>query len=300
MTSIHMTPIDIFRGTTVAVIFGLNFAVAKTALMELPPLLLLLLRFGLIALLLLPFCSLPRARLRGILLVSLTLCGVHFPLMFHGIAGVDAATAALAIQLQVPFASLLALVLFRDALGWRRGLGMVIAFAGILVIAGEPRPGENPMALLLVIAASLVFSIANIQIKQLGDIDSLTLTAWMSLFALPVLLAQTLILETGQLAAIRAASWYAWGGLVYMSVALSGIGYGLWYPFLRRYDVNQTMPFLMLVPVFGVAGGVWLHGETLSLPLIGGGVLTLAGVGLIVRRRSAVQAQPARQETILK
>src|SRR3546814_9270170 len=48
-------------------------------------------------------------------------------------------SASIAIQLQVPFASLLAAIFFKDKLGWRRGFGMLIAFFGVAVIAGEPR-----------------------------------------------------------------------------------------------------------------------------------------------------------------
>src|SRR3546814_13938595 len=69
--------------------------------------------------------------------------------------------SSIAIQLQVPFASLLAAIVFKDKLGWRRPLGMAIAFIGVAVIAGEPRLAGQYLALGFVIIASFIWSIAS-------------------------------------------------------------------------------------------------------------------------------------------
>ena len=59
---------------------------------------------------------------------------------------------------------------------------------------------------------------------------------------------------------------------------------------MRRYDINQVIPFTLLVPIFGVAGGVLFLGEVLTLSLMVGGCLTVAGVAIIVLRRPKVAA----------
>ncbi|HYD65794.1 DMT family transporter, partial [Azospirillum sp.] len=134
-----MTPQDVGLALLVMALWGLNFVAAKIGLAEFPPMLLMGMRFTLVAALLLPFVRMPRGKMRGIFLLSVILGTVHFPLMFNGIKGLDAATASVAAQLQVPFASLLAALFFKDKLGWKRAFGMVVAFAGVLLIAGEPR-----------------------------------------------------------------------------------------------------------------------------------------------------------------
>ncbi len=70
-----------------------------------------------------------------------------------------------------------------------------------------------------------------------------------------------------------------------MAVMVTVVGYGLWYHLLRHHPVNQTMPFTLLVPVFGVVFGVLLLGETLTWRTVVGGLLTLFGVSVIVLRR---------------
>lgn len=276
---------DLALTLLVMLIWGLNFPVAKTVLEEFPPLLLMGLRFTLVAALLVPFVRVPREKMKGVLIFSVLLGAMHFPLMFTGLAGVDAATASIATQLQVPFSSLLAAVVFRDKLGWRRAVGMAIAFGGVLVIAGEPRLADGVDAVLLIVGASFVFAIANIHVKRMGEIDGFELNGWMALFAAPQLLALSLLLEDGHWDAISSASWIAWAGIVFMAVMVTLISYHLWFPLLRRYDVNQTMPWTLTAPVFGVASSTILLGDPLTPGLIFGGLMTIAGVAIIVIRR---------------
>ena len=279
-----MSPLDLLIAMVVVALWGINFAVAKIALFEFPPLLLMGMRFLIVAALLLPFVRMPRGRVRGVLVLSVILGTIHFPMMFNGIKGIDAATASVVAQLQVPFASLLAAVVFKDRLGWRRAMGMLVAFAGVLLIAGEPRLGDSLWALGLVVGGSFAFAAANVQIKRLGNIDGFALNAWMALFAAPQLLILSGLFEHGQWEAVRTASWEAWGSLFYIAVLATIVAYGMWYRLMRRYDVNQAVPFMLLIPLFGVLSGVVLLGEPVTWTLAVGGLLTVAGVAVIVMK----------------
>ncbi|NIA68611.1 EamA family transporter [Pelagibius litoralis] len=274
-------------------IWGLNFAVAKIGLTQLPPLIFMTLRFLLVAALLLPFAKLPRGQWLPLFGISFTLGILHFSFMFTGLITLDAATAAIAIQLQVPFAALLAAFFFNDKLGWRRGFAMLLAFAGVAVIAGEPRLDGQYTALGFVIFAACMWSVANVQIKRLGQIDGFTLNAWISVFAMPQLALASLLLEDGQWAALQQANFWAYFAIVYQAVAVVVIGYGAWYWMLRRYQMNQIMPAMLLIPVFGVLSGIVFLGETLTANLVIGGLLTVGGVGIIILRRPKATAPEA-------
>ena len=288
-----VSPLHLAVFVGVMLIWGLNFAVAKVGIEQIPPILLMALRFALVALLLGPFVKPPTGRWPQIVAISVTLGLLHFAMMITGLAGIDAATAAITIQLQVPFAALLAAIVFKDMIGWRRALGMAIAFAGVALIAGEPRLEGSLTAFFLVVAAACIWSVANIQIKLLGEIDGMTLNAWIAILATPQLLIASLILEEGHVRALAEADWRAWAAVAYNGIVVFGLGYGLWYRMLRRYSVNQSMPFMLLVPVFGVFSGVIFLGEALTLYLVLGGLLTVFGVGIIVLRRPKVAAPEA-------
>ena len=276
----------------VMVLWGLNFVAAKFGFRELEPMFLLSLRFLAMGLVLIPFVRIPRGKMGHVLGLSFTLGSLHFGLMFTGVAGVDAAVAAIAIQLQVPFASILAAILFKDYLGWRRMLGMVGAFAGIALIAGEPRMESSLFHLGLVVVASLVFATSNIQLKAMGDAPPLGVLGWSSLFAAPQLFLLSLIFEDNHWRDFQAAGLYGWGAVAYMTVCVGLIGYGIWYSLMRRYAVNQIMPFTLLAPVFGVLGGVGILGEQMSWQVIAGTAVTLAGVAVIVLRRPGTADAP--------
>jgi O-acetylserine/cysteine efflux transporter len=71
-------------------------------------------------------------------------------------------------------------------------------------------------------------------------------------------------------------------------------GYGVWYDLMRRFAVNQVMPFTLLVPVFGVLSGVIFFGDPLTLAILIGGACTVVGVAIVVIRRPRVVAPSTR------
>lgn len=280
-----MKPAHILLALLIMLIWGLNFVMAKIGLAEFPPLLLVGLRFTLVAVLLVAFVPVPRDKLPQILAVSVVMGSLHFSLMFTGFAAVDASVAAIAVQIQVPFSSLLAAMFFGDKLGWRRAVAMVVAFAGIAIVAGEPRMETKLAPLAMIIAASFLWAIGSFQVRQMGKMNEFSMNAWMAVFTAPQLFIASALFESGQIDAIANASWAAWGAIAFMAIFVTIVGYGLWYYLLPRYPVNQTMPFILLMPVFGVLFGVWLLDEVLSWQMVAGGALTLAGVGVIILRR---------------
>jgi len=277
----------------VAFIWGVNFAVVKIGLGHWPPLLFVGIRFVAVAAALAPFMRrLPRGKLIQVLGLSVSLGVLHFGTMFAGLRNLDAATAAIAVQIQVPFAAILAAIVFQETLHWRRIAGILTAFAGVACLAGEVHFGGGQLgSLALVIVAACVWATSSVQIKLLGDeIEILNLNGWVALLAAPQTLLASYFLETGQLDAILNANLQAWSVIAYQAIFVSVIGYSIWYRMMRQFPVNQVMPFTLLVPLFGVLSGVVMLGEHPTFLMAVGGVLTLFGVAVVVLRRPRVIA----------
>ena len=77
------------------------------------------------------------------------------------------------------------------------------------------------------------------------------------------------------------ASTETWVAILHMGIIVSIVGHGLWYRLVPKYRTNQTMPFTLLIPVFGVSFGIVLLGETLTWLIFAGGLVTLAGVAIV-------------------
>jgi len=292
-----MKPLDLCLMLAIMLVWGGNFVVAKLGLAEIPPILFMALRFGIAAAVLVPFVRMPREKLGPIALLSFTLGCAHFSTMFTAVDMLDAATSSILIQIQVPFAALLSALFMNDPIGWRRALGMAIAFGGVVVIAGEPRFAGSLWPIMLVMIASFLWAVANIQIKLLGAVDGYSLNAYMALFATPQLVLTSFLIEDGQIAALAAASWVAWSAILFQAIVIAVVTYAAWCRLVRDYSVNQTMPFTLLVPVFGVIAGVVLLGDPLTWSTIIGGVATILGVAIIVLRRPRLPEPEAAAKT---
>lgn len=292
-----MSLVDLFLTVILLLIWGINFAISKAGLEVLPPLLFVTLRFAIAAALLVPFARIPRGQF-GMIAILATVFAAHFALMYIGMRGVDAGIAAIASQAQVPFSSIMSAIVFKDHIGWRRALGLAIAFVGIFVLFGEPRLSAEPLPVFLILVAAFLWASANILIKRMSNFDGYALNAYVALFIAPELLIASLAVEQGQVAAMENAGWIGWGAVAFVAVLVAVVSYIIWYRLLRRYPVNYIMPITLIVPVLGVLFGVLLRGEPLTWPIITGGVITLAGVGIIVLRRPQTAAPEAATKSL--
>lgn len=286
-----MSLVDFAATMLVVVIWAFNFVAGKIGLGEFPPLLMLGLRFALAGALLAPFLRLPLRRWRLVVLIGVVLGGLHFGLVFSGLAGVHAGPAAIAGQLTVPFSAFLAWIIYGERMGWLQLAGIVIAFAGVYVLAGDPTQQPDPFYLLLVVLGAFAWAIANILIKRLGRISPFVLNAWVAVIGAPILFAASAAIEDGQLQAIANAGWRGWGTVVFMAVGASITAYGLWYYLLGKHQLNRIVPMTLLAPVLAVVLAVLILGEPITLQVIAGGLLTIVGVAMIQFLKPAPPAQ---------
>lgn len=69
---------------------------------------------------------------------------------------------------------------------------------------------------------------------------------------------------------------------IYLGIMVTAVGYGIWYHILKKYDVNQAMPFLLLLPVSSIIGAVLFLGERPNPNTILGGTIIIIGVAVII------------------
>ena len=275
----------------VPLIWGLGIVFAKAAINHFPPILLMAFRFLLTAAVLVWFVRPPWHLMGEIFWIALVSAAIQYSLTFTGLAGLDASTAALVVQAEVPFGALLAWIVFKDRLGWRRAFGMLVAFVGIAIIAGRPQLAGSTQSVALVLAGAFSWAVGQIMVKRLGHVGGFTLIAWVAVVATPQLFIASWIFEEGQLDAIKSAGPLVWGVVAYLGLVMTAAGYAMWYRLLGFYDVTQVMPFLLLIPVAGVVGGVVVLGESLTAALLLGGAIVIVGVACIVVEPASLRAR---------
>ncbi len=278
----------------VPLIWGMGFVFAKAAIDHFPPIFLMSLRFALTAVVFVWAVRVPKRHLAALCGIAVISAAIQYSLTFTGLKGLDASVAVLAVQLEVPFLVLLGAVLLGETVGLRKYIGIAVALAGVAVIAGEPSVQGAWLSLGLVIGGAFMWALGQALIRRLRDIDGPTVTAWISVFAAPQLLIMSLVFETGQVSALQSAGWVPWATVIYLGLVMNAVGYGFWNALIRRHPVSRVAPFLLLLPVFTVAGAVVVLGEALTWQLgLGGGIVLIGLAVVMIERPERIPARPS-------
>lgn len=274
--------IDMALGLGVAFVWGLGLVFAKAAISHFPPILLMAFRFSVTAMALIWFIKPSGGQLRMLFLISFISATLQYSLTFTGLAGLDASATALIVQLEIPFLILIGAIFLKESPGWRRWIGITIAFFGVYQITGEPRIGNALWSVALVIGGGLTWATGQAMVRQLKNISGLTVAAWISILAFPQLFIMSAIFETGQFRAIQSAGWVVWSTVAYLGLIMTALGYYMWYTLIRRTPVSEAAPYLLALPLFSMAGGWFFLGEIATTQTLLGGGIIISGVALIV------------------
>ena len=269
---------QILLALIVPITWGLGFTLAKIGMEQFSALLIMSIRFGIAGLVLVWFTKPPWGHMREIFLVALIGSTIQYGLTYNGLKGIDASTAAILVQLEGPILALMGTILLKEKLGFTRALGMGLAFAGVFIIAGEPRLEGHINSVILLVAGSAVWAIAQIMISRLKGLSGITILAWVAIMATPQMLLASFIIEDGQWQAITTASLFDWSIIFYLAFIMTVLGYSVWYHLLSNVDVSKVSPFLMLLPITSIIAGMILLDEKFTKAMAIGGVMIMIGV----------------------
>jgi O-acetylserine/cysteine efflux transporter len=246
---------------------------------------------GLVGGVLLAFLQVP-ANGHGLRLAAICLCtgALHFGLSFWALRLADNLTSpAILMQSYVPMTAVLAVLLLGERFGWRTTLGIGVSFGGVLVLGFDPLVLQAPAALVLMLVSALFLAVGTVLMRGLVGMHPLGLQAWSGVIGAPVLIVASLLIEGDPRAALAAASWVGWGGVVYAVLFASLVGHGLFFWLVQRYPVSQITPYMLLSPLVAIALGVLVWGDRPGPRLMMGGAMVLGGV-LVIALRARTKA----------
>lgn len=261
---------------------------AKIALAHFPTFLLLGIRMAIAAVLMAPFLR-RQFRIGKAFQVAFVFTVIHLGFMFGAMKlGLDVSLAIIFDQLRVPFAVILGMFIFNERIGWRTFLGIAVAIAGTVLIAGTPHQGASALAIFMAVMGGLGWAIYNVQLKQIGQVKVTSFIGWVALLSTPQLLFLSWLFEDNQWQAIATATWEPVVAMLYTTIAVTIIAHGAWYYLLTLYPINKVAPYSLLMPFCGILFAVWLLNEQLTWEIMTGGLMTVLGIAVILWRRPAV------------
>jgi drug/metabolite transporter (DMT)-like permease len=269
-------------------IWGMAPVATRALVLQLAPLPLLVVRVGVAALVLLPWCGpvlrrpgrqyIPRLVAAGLL----GMVGYNLPVTI-GLQWVPASTAGLVLASEPVWLLLLAAVFLGERVSRRCWAGAAVALAGAVVLAGpgvlSSRAGVRELAGVSLIAlGTLLFAAYTLMLRPLSRAcGPVPATAASTVAGSLFYAAFAGTVTSGQLGQLPAAGW---GELAFLAVGSNVVGMLAWNLAVARLPGQRASLLLYLEPLVSVAGAVTLLGERLSPGLAAGGALILGGIAL--------------------
>ncbi|WIT14434.1 EamA family transporter [Paucibacter sediminis] len=267
----------------VVAIWGSNFVVIRLGLNAFPPLLFAALRFAMAVLPAILFVPRPTAPWRNLAAYGLLIGVGQFGLLFLAMRSqISPGLASLVIQTQVFFTLMLAMRVNKERVQGYQWLSLLLAGAGIVVIASHTDGSTTVLGLAMILLAAFSWACGNMVGKRAGQVNMLAYMVWSSAFAVPPLLALSLLVEGPGLAwqSVQAADAGAWGSVLWQALGNTLFGYGVWGWLLARHAAATIVPMALLVPVFGMSTAAWYLGESLPAWKLAAAALVLSGLAL--------------------
>ena len=278
---------DILLALCAPLLLGFGFAIAKPAMQQFPPFLLMGLRFTIAALVLIWWFPIPKKLLKDLFIVSLIGGTLTYGLVYMGLNRVDASSSILLVHTEVPFGVIIAYFLFKEKPGIKNILGIAVAFVGLFILLGAPNLEGKLIGVLLLLFGAFFWSLGMVMAKPLSKkIGGFAVTAWVSLFCGPMLLLGSFIFDGNTINYFVSADTKGWLIVAYLSLIMQPLAYGTWYHVMGRNPVHKVMPVMLLLPLTGLSTAIFLLGEEPTKQVFVGGAIILFGIGIILFSKS--------------
>jgi O-acetylserine/cysteine efflux transporter len=296
---------DLGVALLIVVVWGANFVAIRLGLSEIPPMLVICLRFLFSSIPAIFFFKKPQLPWRYILSFGLFMGAIQGTFLYSAIKiGMPAGLSSIIAQTQAFFTLLISALILKERVRGNQIVGMLIAASGLAIIALRFDQPVTTLQLLLVLGSALSWGISNIITRlanRVGRIEVLPFVVWSSLVVpLPMLIVSVMFEGVGAIITaiehISLTSLLAIGYSAYLSTIL---GYTLWAWLIGKYDVGRVAPFSLLVPFFGLSSTAVMLGESITpMTLVAGSLIIIGltinvfgwrwGQKLILKRKSAV------------
>jgi len=278
---------DILISISVPILLGFGFVIAKPAMQYFPPYLLMGLRFTIPALIFVWWFPIPKGLFLDLFKVSFIGSTLQYGLTYNGLNIIDASSAVLFVQLEVPFGVLIAFFLLKEIPSIKNIIGLAIAFFGVFILTGAPNLEGKYIGVLLTLSGAFTWSLGAVMAKPLSKkIGAFALMTWLCVFSGPLLILISTVVNGNPVQYILSANFYSWLTVIYLGFFMQPVAYGAWYYVLGKYPVNKVMPVLLLLPMTGLVTAIFLLGEEPPKQVFLGGTIIVFGVGMILFGKS--------------
>jgi drug/metabolite transporter (DMT)-like permease len=268
-----------------AALWGASFLFTRIAAPAFGPLALAELRVAIAAVILVPLLAwraglsdlhIHRARF---LLLGAVNTAIPFSLFAYAALSITAGLASILNATAPLFTALVAWLWLRERLTPTQWLGMGIGMAGVAWLSVGKAPfsaGGHGWAIAAALMATLSYGLsASVAKRCFSGVRPLAVAAGSQTAAAVLLLPFALAFRPA--GAIRAGDWAA---AIALGVFCTGLAYILYFRLIARVGPAQAMTVTFLIPAFAMLWGALILGESVTLTMLAGCAVILAGTAL--------------------
>jgi drug/metabolite transporter (DMT)-like permease len=270
------------------------FSVAKLAIADCPPLIVLTARFLLAGVVILGAAalfgvrlSLSRRELLLFALLGIANQAVYLGLSYVGIRSTSSGLAALVISANPVLTAVLAVAFLDERMTWRKAIGLLLGLGGVAFVVESRMAGgvDHPIGVALLLAALVSLVAGTILYKKLAPSGGLWVgNGVQSLAAGLATLPFAFAFENvGDIV----PSWRLAASLAYLALFVSIFAYLLWFHLLNVSGATAASSYHFMMPPLGMLFGWLLLGEQVALTDLIGIVPVALGIYLVTRPASS-------------
>jgi O-acetylserine/cysteine efflux transporter len=269
--AVQMNPKTLLLALVAPFCWGTGLAMAKPAVTHFPPLFMMLLVYsGIAVIMLITVRDRIKTPWRSLLLISAFSVTIQGAFVFWGLRGVEATTANLVLQTQVPMAVFLGWLVAGEELNLRKILGTMIALVGVAIVIGLPEQRPALLPVTFIILGGFFWAFGQVLARKLSQDSGIML-----------LILATAIFETGQWHSITSAGSVEWATLAFVGFVGFYLAYIAWFSLLRRCRMDEAAPFVLLMTPIGLLTAVIVLGERMSGAQLLGAAVLLLGLAIV-------------------
>jgi len=280
----------------VALVWGLSFVAAQVVLSTLTPILLATVRFSIASLIFMPLIikelmegRVPASRdLLEFVLLGFLGVSLYFVLQYTGVMYAGAGISALLVVGFIPILTgIISMIILKEGFDARRVLGVALGLFGLVfIMLPKLFLGELDWFFYLGVACLLLdavcwalYSTLSRRLMIRMNKPSLV-TAYVTVLGTLALLPLSINSDWGLVLVLESDQWL---GILYLSIACSGLGYLLWNFALSRLETVRAAVWLYLEPVAAFVGESLVLGVTPAPMTLLGGAAIIAGAIITTR-----------------
>lgn len=220
---------------------------------------------------------------RHLLVIGVLNSAIPFVLFAYSTLYITGGFASVLNSTAPIWGALVAWIWLKSRLSLQAYIGLGIGVLGVAILVSDsiqPSFDGASLGILAALFASILYGIAaNYASVKLTNISPLSIATFSQVSATLVLLP--LALASFPDKSISTQSWFS---VIALGVICTGMAYTMYFRLIAKVGSTKAITVTFLIPMFGIFWGAVFIGEEITIEIVFGAIVILAGTGLVTGR----------------